>query len=88
MGRHQRTARTTTKPTPQNKIYCGTQPKRTTIFRHPRKKVNGKIITDIYQKPRDTQQHPHFRSQHPKNCVKSIPYTLERRMHAIITDKN
>ena len=32
MGRHQRITQPTTKPTPQNKIYYGTQLKRTTIF--------------------------------------------------------
>ena len=37
MGEHQRNARPTTKTTPQNKIYNGTQPKRITIFRHPYK---------------------------------------------------
>ena len=34
-----------------NKIYYGTHLKRTTIFRHLVKKVNGQIITDIYHKP-------------------------------------
>ena len=52
------------------------------------KNVNGKIITDIYHKPRDTQQYPHFRSHYQKNCIKSIPYTLARRIHTITTDKN
>ena len=87
MGRHQRI--TITNPTHQNKIYYRTQLKRTTIFRHPYKKnVNGQIITDIYHKPTDIQQYLHFRSYHPKNCIKSIPYTLVRRINTIITDKN
>ena len=38
MGRRQWIAQPTTKPTPQNKIYYGTQLKRITIFRHPYKK--------------------------------------------------
>ena len=38
MGRYQRITQPTTKPTPQNKIYYGTQLKRTTIFRHLYKK--------------------------------------------------
>ena len=84
MGRHQ----LTTKPTPQNKIYYGTQFKRITIFRYPYKNVNGQIITDIYHKPTDTQQYPHFKSYHSKNCIKSIPCTLARRIHISITDKN
>ena len=86
-GEHQWIARPTTKPTPQNEIYYGTQPKRITIFRHPHKNINGKIITDIYHKPTDIQQYLHFRSHHAKNCIKSIPYTLARRIHTIITEK-
>ena len=39
MGRHQRITQPTIKPTPQNKIYNGTQLKRITIFRHPYKKT-------------------------------------------------
>ena len=52
------------------------------------KNVNGQIITDICQKPTDTQQYLWFKSHHPKNCIKSIPCTLARRIHTIITDKN
>ena len=52
------------------------------------KNVNGQIITDIYNKPTDIEQYLHFKSHHPKNCIKSIPYTLERRIPTIITDKN
>ena len=50
------------------------------------KNVNGQIITDIYYKLTDTQLH--FKSHHHKNCIKSIPYTLARKIHTIITDKN
>ena len=39
------------------------------------KKVNGQMITDIYNEPIDTQQYLHFRSHYPQNCLKSIPYT-------------
>ena len=52
------------------------------------KNVNGQIITDIYHRPTDTQQYLHFKSHHPQKCIKSIPYTLARRIHTIITDKN
>ena len=52
------------------------------------KNVNGQIITDIYHKLTDTQQYLHFKSHHPKNCIKSIPYTLACRIHTIIMDKN
>ena len=56
---------------------------RTTIFRKPYKNVNGQIITEIYHKPTDTQQYPH-----PQNCMKSILYTLARKIPTIITDGN
>ena len=52
------------------------------------KRVNSQIITDIYHKPTDTQQYLHFKSHHPQNSIKSIPYTLAHRIHIIITDKN
>ena len=52
------------------------------------KNVNCKIITDIYYKPKDTQQYLHVKGHHPKNWINSIPFTLARRIHTIITDKN
>ena len=88
LGRHQRITQPITKPTQQNKIYYGTQLKRTTIFRHPYKNVNGQIIADIGLKHTDTQQYLHFKILYPKNSIKSIPYTLAHRIHTIITDKN
>ena len=47
------------------------------------KNVNGQIITDINHKPTDTRKYLHFRSYHPQNCIKSIPYTLARRIDTI-----
>ena len=52
------------------------------------KNKNGQIILDIYHKLTDTQQYRHFNSHHPKNCLKSIPYTLVQRICTIITNKN
>ena len=52
------------------------------------KNVNGWVITHIYHKPTDTQKYLHFNSLHAQNCIKSIPYTLARRIHTKITDKN
>ena len=52
------------------------------------KDKHGKITTDIYRKPTDTQQYLHFKSQHPKSCIKSIPYSLARRTCTIISDQN
>ena len=88
MGRHQRITQPTTKPTPQNKIYYGTQLKRITIFDINIKKVNGQIITDINHKPTVNQQYLYFKSHHPKNWIKSTPYIVARRIHRIITDSN
>ena len=51
--------------------------------------VDGQVIsTDIYRKPTDTQQYLHFKSQHPKTCLKAIPYNLARRICTIVSDKN
>ena len=51
------------------------------------KNINGQIITDMYNKPTGTQQYLHFKTHHPKICIKSIPYTLTHRIHTIIIDK-
>ena len=51
------------------------------------KNENGEIISDINHKPTDTQQYLHFNSHHPKNCLKSIPYILARRICTIVTNK-
>ena len=50
--------------------------------------INSQIITDINHKTTDIQQYLHFNSHHPKNCIKSIPYTQARRMGTIISNKN
>ena len=44
--------------------------------------------TSQISKPIDTQQYLHCKSYHPKNCIKSIPYTLAHRIHTIIIDKD
>ena len=51
------------------------------------KDIHGLLSTDIYRKKTDTQQYLHFRSQHPKNTIKSIPYMLARRICTIVSDK-
>ena len=53
----------------------------------PIKNENGEIITNIYHKPTDTQQYLHFNNHHPKNYLKSIPYTVAWRICTIITSK-
>ena len=52
------------------------------------KNVNNQIVTYINQKPTETQQYLHFKSHHLRNCIKSILYTLARKIETIITDKN
>ena len=49
------------------------------------KNENGQILTDINHMPTDTQQYLHFDSHYHQNCLKSIPYTLARRIYTIIT---
>ena len=88
MGNLQRITQPTTKLNPRNKIYNGTQLKRITVLDILIKNEHGQIITDIYHKQTNTQQYLHFKSHHPKICIKSIPYTLARRINTIITDKN
>ena len=50
------------------------------------KNVNGRILTNTYHKPTDTQQYHNFNTP-LTNCIKSIPYTLARRIYFIIMDK-
>ena len=52
------------------------------------KNQNGQIITDIYYKHTDTQLYRHLKRHHPKNCIKSIPYILARRICAVVIHKN
>ena len=84
---HQLIARTTTKPTPQNKIYYGTQTKRTTIFRHLHKKHNWQNNHRYLPQTNRYPTIPPLQQPLPQNCIKSIPYTLVRRIDTIITDK-
>ena len=45
---------------------------------------NNKIITDLYQKPTDSQQYVHFKSCHPSHTKRNIPFNLTRRYCTII----
>ena len=72
MGRHQRITQPTTKPTPQNKIYYGTQLKNQPFLEILIKNVNGQIITDIYHKPTDINHTLTSKATTPKT-IKSIP---------------
>ena len=48
------------------------------------KRNNDKIWMDIYYKSTDTHICLLFSSNHPKHCQKNIPFTLTRRINAIL----
>ena len=45
----------------------------------------GKIDTDLYKKPTDTNQYLHFTSSHPRHMKTGIPYGLALRICRICT---
>ena len=48
---------------------------------------NGIMLTDIYNKPRDTHQYLSPRSCHPKHCTKCIPYSQDLRIKRICSNE-
>lgn len=50
-------------------------------------KKNGRLITDIYRKPTDSQRYIDFTSRHPRHIKINLPYTLANRLYRIINDK-
>ena len=46
----------------------------------------GRITTDLFQKPTDTHQYLHQNSCHPKHCKSSIPYSQALRLRRICSD--
>ena len=50
------------------------------------KDPDGTLTTDIYRKSTDAQRYLHFKSHHPKNCKKSIPLVLARRICTIVKE--
>lgn len=51
-------------------------------------KEETKLFTDIYYKGTDTHQYLDFHSCHPKHTKYNIPYTLARRICAIVTKED
>ena len=50
---------------------------------------NGtKIWMDIYSKPTDSKRYVPFNSNHPKHCLKNIPFSLARRICTIVEDES
>ena len=39
-----------------------------------------KVFMDIYSKPMDSKRYVSFKSNHPKHCLKNIPFSLARRI--------
>ena len=47
---------------------------------------DGKIITDLYVKPKDTYQYLDFSSCHPYHCKRSIYYSQALRLDKICSN--
>ena len=43
-------------------------------------KEGKKVFMDIYSKPTDSKRYVSFTSNHPKHCLKNIPFSLARRI--------
>ena len=50
-------------------------------------KRDGDIWMDLYHKPTDTQRYVPFNSNHPPHCKRNIPFTLARRICAIVENQ-
>ena len=46
-----------------------------------------RVFMDIYSKPTDSKRYVSLKSNHPKHCLKNIPFSLARRICMII-EKN
>ena len=46
-------------------------------------KEGKKVFMDIYSKPTDSKRYVSFKSNHPKHCLKNIPFSLARRIFMI-----
>ena len=47
-----------------------------------------KIWMDIYNKPTDSRKYVPFTSNHPWQCLTSIPFSLARRLCSIVENEN
>ena len=50
-------------------------------------KEGKKVFMDIYSKPTDSKRYVSFNSNHPKHCLKNIPFSLARRI-CMIAEKD
>ena len=51
-------------------------------------KSGKKIWMNIYSKPTDSKRYVSYLSNHPKPCLKNIPFCLARRICMIVENKN
>ena len=49
---------------------------------------DNKIITDLFQKPTDSQHYVPFISTHPSHTKRNIPFNLARRICTIVEERN
>ena len=50
-------------------------------------KEGKKVFMDIYSKPTDSKRFVSFKSNHPKHCLKNIPFSLACRI-CVIAEKD
>ena len=50
-------------------------------------KEGKKVFMDIYSKSTDSKRYVSFKSNHPKHCLKNIPFSLALRI-CMIAEKN
>ena len=50
-------------------------------------KEGKKVFMDIYSKPTDSKRYVAFKSNHPRHCLKNIPFSLARRI-CMIAEKD
>ncbi len=52
------------------------------------KAEGDKIVTDLYQKPTDSQQYVHFKSCHPSHTKGNLSFNLAGRICTIVENEN
>ena len=50
-------------------------------------KEGKKVFMDVYSKRKDSKRYLSFKSNHPKHCLKNIPFSLARRI-CMIAERN
>ena len=50
-------------------------------------KTGAEIWMDTYNKPTDSKRYVPFTSNHPRSCLRNIPFCLARRIYAIVEEE-